>query len=164
MKEVEVFTDGSCRGNPGPGGCACILCYQQHSKEVFCGFLKTTNNRMELRAIILALELLKEPCRVTIYSDSKYVVCAVNDGWLNGWKGNFWRKSDKKTVLNIDLWKHLDILIQKHECRFVWVKGHAVNENNNRCDELARSAANSKDLSEDHGFIENTELINVELF
>lgn len=164
MKEVEVFTDGACRGNPGRGGCACILQYREQCKELSVGFKKTTNNRMELRAVIMALEALNEPCHVSIYSDSKYVVNAINKHWLSSWNRNSWRKADKKPVLNVDLWKMLDRLLKIHCCKFTWVKGHASNKNNNRCDELATIVADGKDLREDLGFTENPNNPQQELF
>lgn len=164
MKEVEVFTDGACRGNPGRGGCACVLLYRDQRKELSVGFQKTTNNRMELRAVIMALEALKEPCRVSIYSDSKYVVNAVNKHWLSSWSRNFWRKADKKPVLNVDLWKLLDEMLKKHSCKFTWVKGHASNVNNNRCDELATAIADGGNLSTDSGFVESYNDSQQELF
>ncbi len=137
MKTVSVYTDGACSGNPGPGGWGCILEYQGHEKELSGGEKSTTNNRMELTAVIRGLEALKEPCTVELYSDSKYVIDALEKGWAVSWQRRGWIKSDKKPALNPDLWETLLALIQKHTVHYHWVKGHAQNEKNNRCDELA---------------------------
>ncbi|MDR1354276.1 MAG: ribonuclease HI [Oscillospiraceae bacterium] len=140
MKKVDIFTDGACSGNPGPGGYAAILKYADSKKEV-CGFEpQTTNNRMELMAVLAAIELLKQPCEVTVYSDSKYIVDAIKKGWLARWQQNGWRKSDKKQVQNIDLWGRLLPLLGIHVVDFVWVKGHANHPENERCDWLAVKA------------------------
>ena len=132
MKTVTIYTDGACSGNPGPGGWGAILMYGAHKKELSGGEASTTNNRMELTAVISALELLKEPCAVELWSDSKYVIDALDKGWAKGWI-----KSDKKPALNPDLWARLLDLCEIHTVRTHWVKGHAENEYNNRCDELA---------------------------
>jgi len=153
MKSVEIYTDGACSGNPGPGGFGAILLYGKFRRECSGGFAGTTNNRMEIFAAIAALEALKEPCRVTLYSDSTYLVNAVRKGWLAGWKRSGWRKADRKPVLNADLWMRLDASLGVHEVTFKWVRGHASNVNNNRCDELARAAASAKDLPDDPGFL-----------
>ena len=137
MKKVIIYTDGACSGNPGPGGWASILIYKESKKVLSGGEKQTTNNRMELTAVIKALEALKEPCVVEIFSDSKYIVDAVNLGWAISWKNNGWKKKDKKQALNIDLWDTLLNLIDMHEVTFNWVKGHANNEYNNECDEIA---------------------------
>ncbi len=137
MKSVDIFTDGACSGNPGKGGWAAILRYGSATKELCGGEAETTNNRMELTAVIRALEALKEPCVVTLTSDSKYVIDAVTQGWVYGWKRNGWRKSDKKPALNVDLWEQLLPLLDKHDVHFVWVKGHAGHPENERCDQLA---------------------------
>lgn len=139
-KKVEIYTDGACSGNPGSGGWGAILIYKQHSKEISGAEESTTNNRMELTAIIEGLRMLKEPCTVTIYSDSAYSVDPFNKGWITDWIKNGWHKSGKDEVKNIDLWKALVFEVQKHEVSFVKVKGHADNELNNRCDYLARTA------------------------
>jgi len=136
MKNVEIYTDGACSGNPGPGGWGAVLMYGQHKRELSGGEKLTTNNRMELTAVIEALETLTEPCAVTLYTDSKYVSDAINKGWLNSWQRLNWRKKDGE-VKNPDLWQRLLPLLDKHEVNFVWVRGHADNEWNNRCDELA---------------------------
>ena len=136
-KTVTIYTDGACSGNPGPGGWGAILCYQGVEKELSGGAAQTTNNRMELLGVISALQALKEPCRVELYSDSKYVVDALEKGWAESWKKRGWIKSDKKPALNVDLWETLLELCDKHELSCHWVKGHAENEYNNRCDQLA---------------------------
>ena len=137
MKAVTVYTDGACSGNPGPGGWGAVLLYGSHRKEISGGAPATTNNRMELTAVIEALKLLKEPCQVALYSDSKYVIDALEKGWAWGWKRRGWAKSDKKPALNPDLWEELLRLTQTHKLEYHWVKGHASNPLNNRCDELA---------------------------
>ena len=143
MKEVTIYTDGACSGNPGAGGWGTILVYEGREKELFGGEIETTNNRMELSAVIAGLSALKEPCRVTLTTDSQYVVNAIEKGWLDAWQKNNWRKSDKKEVLNIDLWRALLILLEKHEIEFVWVKGHNGHPYNERCDKLATDFADS---------------------
>ena len=137
MKTVTIYTDGACSGNPGPGGWGAILMYGPHKKELSGGEASTTNNRMELTAVISALELLKEPCAVELWSDSKYVIDALDKGWAKGWRAKGWVKSDKKPALNPDLWARLLELCEVHTVRTHWVKGHAENPYNNRCDELA---------------------------
>ena len=137
MKQVTIYTDGACSGNPGPGGWGAILMYGAHKRELSGGEADTTNNRMELTAVIRALSLLKEPCIVELYSDSKYVVDAIDKGWLYGWQKKDWIKADKKPVLNVDLWQQLLPELKRHDVRLHWVKGHAENEKNNRCDQLA---------------------------
>ena len=137
MRTVTLYTDGACSGNPGPGGWGAILEYMGHEKELSGGEENTTNNRMELTAVIRGLEALKESCTVELYSDSKYVIDALEKGWAIGWKKRGWIKSDKKPALNPDLWEQLLSLTERHELHYHWVKGHAENEKNNRCDELA---------------------------
>ena len=139
MKTVTLYTDGACSGNPGPGGWGAILEYMGHEKELSGGEKSTTNNRMELTAVIKALQALKEPCIVELYSDSKYVIDALEKGWAVSWRKRGWIKSDKKPALNPDLWETLLTLTEKHDVRCHWVKGHAANPKNNRCDELAVS-------------------------
>ena len=141
MKEVDMYTDGACKGNPGAGGFCCILKYKGKEKLVLGGEANTTNNRMELRAVISGLEILREPCEVTVYSDSKYVVDAMKLGWARGWKEKGWKKSDGKTALNTDLWERLLSLSEMHRLRFVWVKGHDGHEYNERCDREAVAQA-----------------------
>ena len=137
MKQVTIYTDGACSGNPGPGGWGAILMYGAHKRELSGGEADTTNNRMELTAVIRALSLLKEPCIVELWSDSKYVIDGLSKGWAKGWKAKGWVKSDKKPALNPDLWDVLLALVQTHEVHYHWVKGHAENEYNNRCDQQA---------------------------
>ena len=137
MKTVTVYTDGACSGNPGPGGWAAILTFGAAEKILSGGEAHTTNNRMELTGVIRALEQLNQPCIVELYSDSKYVVDAISKGWAVTWRKNGWRKADKKPALNIDLWQTLLELLERHEVHLHWVKGHASNEYNNRCDQLA---------------------------
>jgi len=141
MKEVNIYTDGSSKGNPGPGGYGTILIYKENRKELSNGFRCTTNNRMELLAVVEGLKALKYPCKVNVYSDSKYVVDAFNEGWLQAWQSNGWKKKDKKTVLNIDLWEQVIKLINVHQVAFIWVKGHSDNTENEKCDLLAVKAA-----------------------
>jgi len=137
MKQVTIYTDGACSGNPGPGGWGAILMYGPHKKEMSGGEGHTTNNRMELTGVITALEALKEPCIVELYSDSKYVIDALEKGWAVGWRAKGWVKADKKPALNPDLWGRLLDLCEYHTVNLHWVKGHAENPYNNRCDELA---------------------------
>jgi ribonuclease HI len=137
VKTVTLYTDGACSGNPGPGGWGAILSYNGVEKELSGGDANTTNNRMELLAVISGLEALKEPCRVELYSDSKYVIDGLSKGWAASWRKNGWRKADKKPALNPDLWEKLLNLVEKHELSYHWVKGHADNPYNNRCDGLA---------------------------
>ena len=137
MKTVTIYTDGACSGNPGPGGWCAILRYGEIQKQLSGGEAKTTNNRMELTAVIEALRALKTPCRVELYSDSKYVIDALEKGWARGWKKRGWVKSDKKPALNPDLWELLLSLCDMHDVQCHWVKGHAENKYNNRCDQQA---------------------------
>ena len=137
MKTVTIYTDGACSGNPGPGGWAAILEYNGAEKMISGGDESTTNNRMELTAVIEALLALKEPCVVELYSDSKYVIDALEKGWAWGWRKKGWVKSDKKPALNPDLWEMLLGLVSQHELHYHWVKGHETNEKNNRCDQQA---------------------------
>ena len=135
MKTVSIYTDGACSGNPGPGGWGAILIYKGVEKEISGGEADTTNNRMELTAVLRALALLKEPCAVTVTTDSQYISRAINEGWLKKWKAAGFTK--KGGLKNAELWRELDALMQKHDVKFVWVKGHADNEYNNRCDKMA---------------------------
>lgn len=137
MKNVTIYTDGACSGNPGPGGWGAVLLYGEHKKELSGGAPETTNNRMELTAVIEALSLLREPCTVDLFSDSKYVIDGLSKGWAKGWRARGWKKSDKSPALNPDLWGKLLELSDIHTLRYHWVKGHADTEYNNRCDELA---------------------------
>jgi ribonuclease HI len=140
MKKVQAITDGSCLGNPGRGGWACILRFGKHKKEMYGSAPDTTNNRMELMAAIQALTALKEPCEVEMVTDSQYVMNGVKS-WMAGWKRNGWKTAAKKPVLNQDLWMELDAQVARHKLTWTWTKGHADHEDNNRCDELAREAA-----------------------
>ena len=139
MKQVTIYTDGACSGNPGPGGWGAVLRYGDAERELSGGDRATTNNRMELTAVIKALEALKEPCAVELYSDSKYVTDALDKGWARSWQRKGWIKSDKKPALNPELWERLLALCDRHQLRCHWVKGHADNKYNNRCDALAVS-------------------------
>ena len=143
MKKVEIYTDGACRNNPGRGGWGAILVYAGREKELSGGEPMTTNNRMELSAVIAALSVLKEECEVTLTTDSQYVVNAIEKGWLDAWKNNGWRKSDKSHVQNVDLWEQLLSLLDRHKVSFVWVRGHNGHPYNERCDVLATTFADS---------------------
>lgn len=154
---VEIYTDGACANNPGPGGFGIILIYKDknnnlHSKEYSKGFTKTTNNRMELTAVIEALNMLKKPCNIKLYSDSKYVVDAINQKWLEGWQKANWKLNTKNPVKNIDLWKKYLEAQKNHKIEFIWVKGHASNKYNEMCDKLAVKARESSNLAVDSGF------------
>ena len=137
MKKVLIFTDGACSGNPGPGGWGAVLRYSSTEKELSGGEAQTTNNRMELTASIEALKALKEPCEVTLTTDSQYVVNGITKGWAESWQRNGWKKADKKPALNSDLWQELLELINKHTVEMIWIKGHAGHPENERCDRLA---------------------------
>ena len=141
MKKVELYTDGACRGNPGPGGWGAILVYHGKEKELSGGEASTTNNRMELMAAIAGMSALREPCQIVLTSDSKYLVDAINKGWLASWKKNGWRKADKSAVLNVELWQKIDALLDIHDVSFVWVHGHTGHPYNERCDALATAYA-----------------------
>ena len=143
MKHVDIYTDGACRGNPGKGGWGAVLVYKGVEKELSGGERMTTNNRMELSAVIAALSALREPCEITLTSDSKYVVDAVTKGWAQSWKAKGWKKADKSPALNADLWDKLIALLDYHTVTFVWVKGHAGHPYNERCDALATAFADS---------------------
>ncbi|MBR6337678.1 MAG: ribonuclease HI [Ruminococcus sp.] len=137
MKHVDIFTDGACSGNPGPGGWGAILRFNGVEKELSGGERETTNNRMEMTAVITALSALKESCEVTLYSDSKYIIDSVTKGWAVGWRSRGWKKADRSPALNADLWEKLLALLEKHKVTFEWVKGHAGHPENERCDTLA---------------------------
>ena len=142
MKNIEIYTDGACSGNPGKGGWGAVLIYKNTEKEISGYEKETTNNRMELTAVIMALKALKEPCNVKLTTDSKYVCDAVNKGWVYSWKSRGWKKADKKPALNVDLWEQLLELLSIHNVEFNWVKGHNGHKYNERCDELAVSEYN----------------------
>ena len=151
---VTLYTDGACSGNPGPGGYGAVLVYIdkdgiKHEKEFSEGYKLTTNNQMELLAVIIGLEALKKPCNVKIISDSKYVVDSINKGWLENWISRGWRKSDNKPVPNVELWKRLTNAKSNHNVEFEWIKGHAGHEYNERCDKLAVEASKKQDLKLD---------------
>lgn len=146
MKQVELITDGACSGNPGPGGWAAVLRFGAHSKEIYGAESPSTNNRMELRAAVEGLKLLKERCQVTITTDSEYVRKGITE-WIHGWKRNNWRTKDKKPVKNQDLWEELDAQVERHDATWKWTKGHADHPDNNRCDELAVMAAKTQKSS-----------------
>jgi ribonuclease HI len=155
LKHVTVYTDGSCIGNPGPGGYGVVLLYGDHREELAGGFRETTNNRMELLAAIVGLEALKETCRVTLYSDSQYVVNGMERGWAERWRANGWKRNKREKAINPDLWDRLLILGENHEIEFKWVRGHAGVPENERCDELAFEAAQDTDLPIDPGYLGN---------
>lgn len=152
MKFVEIFTDGACSGNPGKGGYGAILKYGDVTKEISQGFNNTTNNRMELLAAICALEILKEPCKVDLYSDSKYLVDSVSLGWIEKWKAKGWKRSSNEMAKNIDLLKRLLLQLERHDVKFIWVKGHDGHPQNERCDTLAVNAYNGENLLTDTGY------------
>lgn len=152
MKRVVIHTDGGCKGNPGPGGYGAVLVAGRHRKELSAGYRLTTNNRMELRAAIAALELLREPCDIELHSDSKYLVDAMTKKWVDGWKRKNWVTAAKSPVKNRDLWIRLTTAASPHRISWRWVKGHAGHRENERCDELANLAVKSRDLLVDDGF------------
>ena len=160
MKKITIYTDGGCLGNPGPGGYGTVLLYGEHRKELSGGFKLTTNNRMEILACIAGLEALKYKCNATIYSDSKYVVDGIEKGWAKRWKKNGWKKNNKEKAVNPDLWERLLNLCEKHEVKFEWVKGHAGNTENERCDVLAKESAKKNDLPKDTPYEESVKLKN----
>ena len=151
LKQISLFTDGSCLGNPGPGGYGAILVYKQHQKELSQGYRLTTNNRMELMAAIAGLQSLQEPCKVRLTTDSQYVKQGITQ-WIQNWKRRGWLTASKEPVKNVDLWKLLDTEVQRHQVDWHWVKGHSGHDENERCDILARDAAMSHDLLEDTGY------------
>ena len=150
--KITIYTDGACSGNPGPGGYGTVLQYGEHRKELSGGFRKTTNNRMELLAVIEGLQSLKKPCEVTVFSDSKYIVDAVNKGWAKRWQANGWRRNRKDKALNPDMWAYLLKLLDTHTVNVRWVKGHAGNPGNERADALAVAASHSDSLDVDEGY------------
>lgn len=152
MDKVEIYTDGACSGNPGKGGYGAVLKFGMHRKELSKGFKNTTNNRMEILAVLDAFKCLKRPCSVTLYSDSKYVIDALRQGWAENWKANGWMRTKKDKALNSDLWEQLLNEIEKHDVTYEWVKGHAGNPENERCDTLAVTAYNGVELYDDPGY------------
>jgi ribonuclease HI len=151
MRKVVIHTDGACKGNPGPGAYGAVLVCGKHRKETSAAYRLTTNNRMELRAAIAALELLSEPCEVELHSDSKYLIDAIQQNWIDGWKRRGWRTAGKQPVKNRDLWQRLIEAMAPHRIHWHWVKGHAGHRENERCDELANQAVASGDLIDDAG-------------
>ena len=149
--QVIIYTDGACSGNPGPGGYGVVMMHGDHRRELSAGYRLTTNNRMELLAVITALQTLKQPCAVTLYSDSKYVIDAITQRWVYGWQQRGWRKSDKSPALNVDLWEQLLPLLKRHTVTFQWVRGHSATVENERCDFLAVQAAKGPELLVDEG-------------
>jgi len=154
-KEVTIYTDGCCIGNPGPGGYGVILCYKDRVKQLSGGFRLTTNNRMEIMAAIVGLEALKSSCFVTLYSDSKYLVESMTEGWVHQWKLNGWWRNKKERAVSIDLWDRLLDLCDYHTVKFVWIEGHAGHQWNEKCDALSRKAANQENLPIDEGYEEH---------
>lgn len=152
LKKVTIYTDGACIGNPGPGGYGVVLLYGNHRKEISGGFRSTTNNRMEIMASIAGLSALKPKCAVTLYTDSQYLADAVMKGWAKRWRANGWKRNKREKALNSDLWEKLLDLCEQHEVEFVWVRGHAGDPENERCDRLSMQAAQGKDLPADVGY------------
>jgi ribonuclease HI len=152
MKQVTLYTDGGCINNPGPGGYGVVLLYNSHRKELSGGYRRTTNNRMEILAAIAGLEALKEPCSVTLHSDSQYLVHAIEKGWASRWQANGWMRNRKEKAVNPDLWERLLELCKIHAVQFEWLRGHAGHSENERCDELATAGARSSNLAVDEGY------------
>ncbi len=152
VKQVTIYTDGACLGNPGPGGYGAVLLFGSNRRELSGGFTHTTNNRMEMMAAIVALEALQGTCRVTLYSDSKYLVDAVSKGWAERWRANGWKRNRRDAAVNPDLWARLLDLCQRHTIEFCWVRGHSGTKENERCDRLAFAAAQGSHLDEDKGY------------
>ena len=153
QKKVTIYTDGSCLNNPGRGGYGAVLLFDPHRREISGGFRLTTNNRMEMMAVIAALEALKEPCQVTLYSDSQYVVNAMTKGWAQRWQANGWKRNKKETAVNPDLWERLLMVSKPHDVDFRWLRGHSGIVENERCDRLAFAAATQSGLPEDSGYL-----------
>ncbi len=149
MKEIKIYTDGACSGNPGPGGYGVVLLFNGHRKELSGGYNNTTNNRMEIMGVIKGLDALKEKCQVSIYSDSRYVVDAIEKGWLEKWRSNNWFRTRNEKAKNADLWELLYNRIQLHQVKFFWIKGHNDNPENTICDKLAVAASKESNLPED---------------
>lgn len=152
MKSIVIYTDGACSGNPGAGGYGVVMLYGTARKELSGGYRKTTNNRMEVLAVIKGLEALKESCAVKLYSDSKYVVDAIEKGWAKKWRSQGWMRNNKEKASNVDLWERLLALLEIHQVSFIWVKGHADNPENERCDQLARAAIQKNTLENDENY------------
>jgi len=152
LPEVEIYTDGACDPNPGPGGYGAVLLHPKKRLEISGGFRRTTNNRMEILAAIKGLELLKKPCKVRLYSDSQYLVNAMRDGWVEAWQKRDWWRTNQERAVNVDLWQRLLELSQIHQLEFVWVRGHAGNTENERCDQLSHTALRQPNLPLDEGY------------
>ncbi len=152
MKKIQIYTDGACSGNPGKGGFGAVLLYKDSRKELSGGYLLTTNNRMEIMGVIKALDALKEPCEAYIYSDSRYVVDAIEKGWVKKWKSNNWMRNRSDPAINVDLWEILLSQLEKHKIKFIWVRGHNDNVENERCDFLAREAIKNGPHHRDEGY------------
>jgi ribonuclease HI len=152
QKNITIYTDGACTGNPGPGGYGVVLIYTDHRKELSGGFRLTTNNRMEMMAAIVGLQSLNQPCEVTLHSDSKYLVDAMTKGWAAKWQANGWKRNKKESAKNPDLWQQLLDLCDHHRVDFRWVRGHSGHPENERCDRLAVAAAHQRDLPIDQGY------------
>ena len=152
LKKVTIYTDGACLGNPGPGGYGVVLLYNKHRKELSSGFRLTTNNRMEIMAAIAGLKALKNGCIVTLYTDSQYLVNAMTKGWVEKWRANGWKRNKQDRALNADLWEQMLDLCRRHQVKFIWVRGHADNRENEHCDLLAREAASRPNLPPDAGY------------
>ena len=163
LKAITLYTDGACNGNPGPGGYGTVLSWKQHRKELSGGFRLTTNNRMEIMAAIVGLQALKRRCAVKFYTDSKYLVNGMTKGWVHRWQANGWYRNKEERAVNIDLWQQMLDLCSQHEVAFEWVKGHAGNPENERCDHLATTAAQKRDLPADSAYerLSSVELENV---
>lgn len=149
LKSVIIYTDGACLGNPGPGGYAAVLKYETRRKEISGGFNNTTNNRMELMAAIKGLGTLEAKCKVTLYSDSQYLIRSINEGWVEKWRANRWKRNKRDSAENVDLWKQILKLCESHNVEFKWTRGHAGDPENERCDQLANEAAKQPDLPDD---------------
>lgn len=156
IKHVTIYTDGACIGNPGPGGYGVVLLYNSHRKELSAGYRRTTNNRMEIMAAIAGLESFQEKCRVTLYSDSEYLVKALSQGWAKRWRANGWKRNKEEEARNPDLWARLLRLCETHEVEFRWIRGHDTDVENNRCDRLAMEAARQPNLLVDEGYERQT--------
>ena len=152
MKKIDIYTDGACSGNPGPGGLGIVLIYKNYRKEISLAYKLTTNNRMEVLAAVLALEALKEPCAVRLFSDSRYLVDAIEKGWVMRWQANNWKRNKSDMAVNVDLWQRLLPQLDRHQVEFIWVRGHADNIENNRCDTLAREAIKQGEFQVDEGY------------
>ena len=159
LKSVNIYTDGACIGNPGPGGYCVVLLYGDRRRELSGGYRKTTNNRMEILAAIVGLEALKERCQITLYSDSQYLVNAMEQGWAEKWRANGWRRGKNAKALNPDLWDRLLGICKYHDVNFQWVRGHSGNRENERCDKLAVEAAQQRGLTVDEGYENSLEAL-----